>query len=115
MLRIPGVGPKRINVIYDQLKVTSLAELEQACKDDKVAHLPGFGKKTQDKILQGLEFLSEHSGRFLYDVAAAEAERIRAALVALRTPANDAIVSCILLLAAGARDGQRYRYGCQRG
>ena len=83
MLRIPGVGPKRINVIYDQLKVTSLAELEQACKDDKVAHLPGFGKKTQDKILQGLEFLSEHSGRFLYDVAEAEAERIRAALVAL--------------------------------
>ena len=83
MLRIPGVGPKRINVIYDQLKVTSLAELEQACKDDKVAHLPGFGKKTQDKILQGLAFLSQHSGRFLYNVAEAEAERIRTALAAL--------------------------------
>ena len=83
MLRIPGVGPKRINMIYDQLKVTSLADLEQACKDDKVAHLPGFGKKTQDKILQGLAFLSEHTGRFLYNVAEAEAERIRAALADL--------------------------------
>ena len=83
MLRIPGLGPKRINMIYDQLKVTSLAELEQACKDDRVAHLPGFGKKTQDKILQGLSFLSEHSGRFLYNVAEAEAERIRAALAGL--------------------------------
>ncbi len=83
MLRIAGLGPKRINVIYDQLKVTSLAELEQACKDDRVAHLPGFGKKTQDKILQGLSFLSEHSGRFLYNVAEAEAERIRSALAEL--------------------------------
>jgi DNA polymerase (family 10) len=83
MLRIPGLGPKRINMIYDQLKVTSLAELEQACKEDRVAHLPGFGKKTQDKILQGLEFVSQHSGRYLYNVAEAEAERIRTALAAL--------------------------------
>jgi len=80
MLRIPGLGPKRINVIYDQLKVTSLAELEQVCKEDRVAHLPGFGKKTQDKILQGLEFVSQHSGRFLCNVAEAEAERMRSAL-----------------------------------
>ncbi|WP_338253820.1 DNA polymerase/3'-5' exonuclease PolX [Dictyobacter halimunensis] len=80
MSRIPGLGPKRINTIYQQLNVNSLAELEQACKDDRVAHIPGFGKKTQEKILQGLEFLSQHSDRYLYDVAEAEAERIRAAL-----------------------------------
>src|SRR5438094_8166023 len=52
MLRIPGVGPKKINAIYDQLHVQSIAELEQACREDKVAGLPGFGKKTQEKILQ---------------------------------------------------------------
>ncbi len=80
MLRIPGVGPKKINVIYDQLHVTSIAELEQACKDDKVAHLPGFGKKTQDKILQGISFVQQHANRFLYPVAEQEAERIYAAL-----------------------------------
>ncbi|GCE18342.1 DNA polymerase/3'-5' exonuclease PolX [Dictyobacter kobayashii] len=80
MRRIPGVGPKRINMIYQQLNVTTLAELEQACKDDRVAHLPGFGKKTQDKILQGLSFLSQHADRYLYDVAEVEAERIREAL-----------------------------------
>jgi DNA polymerase (family 10) len=80
MSRIPGLGPKRINVIYQELNVASLADLEQVCKEDKVAHLPGFGKKTQDKILQGLQFLNEHAGRFLYDVAEEEAERIRAAL-----------------------------------
>ncbi len=83
MTRIPGVGPKKINAIYEQLHVTSIAELEQACKDDKVAHLPGFGKKTQDKILQGIELLAQHSGRFLYPVAEDEAEQIRAALATL--------------------------------
>ena len=83
MMRIAGMGPKKINVIYDQLHVNSIAELEQACKDDKVAHLPGFGKKTQDKILQGIAFLSQHADRFLYPVAEEEAERIRAALATL--------------------------------
>jgi DNA polymerase (family 10) len=80
MLRIAGLGPKRINTIYDQLQVTSIAELEQACKDDRVANLPGFGKKTQDKILQGISFLHQHANRFLYPVAEEEAEPMRAAL-----------------------------------
>jgi DNA polymerase (family 10) len=83
MLRIQGVGPKKINVIYDNLHVNSIEELEQACREDKVAHLPGFGKKTQDNILQGIAFLTQHAGRFLYPVAEQEAETIRAALETL--------------------------------
>lgn len=80
MLRIQGLGPKKINAIYEHLHVNSIAELEQACKEDKVAHLPSFGKKTQDKILQGIAHLAQHEGRFLYPVAEDEAERIRKAL-----------------------------------
>lgn len=80
MTRIGGLGPKRINTIYDQLKVASIADLEQACKDNRVAGLPGFGKKTQDNILRGIAFLSQHGERFLYPVGAEEAERIRTAL-----------------------------------
>ena len=83
MMRIPGVGPKKINAIYNELHVNSIAELEQAIREDKVAHLPGFGKKTQDNILQGIAFLTQHSGRFLYPVAEEERERIRAALASL--------------------------------
>ncbi len=83
MLRIQGVGPKKINAIYDQLHVTTIAELEQACRDDKVAHLPGFGKKTQENILQGIAFLTQHADRFYYPIAEAEAERISAALAQL--------------------------------
>jgi DNA polymerase (family X) len=80
MLRIPGVGPKKINAIYSQLHVTSIAELIEAIKENKVAALPGFGKKTQDKILQGIDFLNQHAGRFLYPVAEKEASLIFAAL-----------------------------------
>src|SRR3989440_12559662 len=83
MMRIPGVGPKKINAIYNELHVNSIAELEQACREDKVAHLPGFGKNTQDNFLQGIAFLTQHAGRFLYPVAEEEAERIRAALASL--------------------------------
>ncbi|HLX55631.1 MAG TPA: DNA polymerase/3'-5' exonuclease PolX [Ktedonobacteraceae bacterium] len=74
--RIQGVGPKKINLIYNQLHVESIAELEQACKENKVATLPGFGKKTQDNILQGIAFLAQHADRFLYPVAEEEAGRI---------------------------------------
>ena len=81
MLRIAGLGPKKINAIYEQLHITGIAELEQACKEDKVAQLPNFGKKTQDKILQGIALLAQHEGRFLYPVAEHEAEQMRAALL----------------------------------
>src|SRR5579884_2339153 len=80
MLRIQGVGPKKINAIYNALHINSIEELEQACKENKIAPLPGFGKKTQDKILQGIAFLSQHADRFLYPVAEQEAERIREVL-----------------------------------
>uniref|UniRef100_UPI000852BC20 DNA polymerase/3'-5' exonuclease PolX n=1 Tax=Thermogemmatispora onikobensis TaxID=732234 RepID=UPI000852BC20 len=83
LLRIQGLGPRRINAIVDQLHIASLEDLERACKEDRVAALPGFGKKTQEKILQGLAFLAEHGHRYLYPVAEAEGLRVRDALASL--------------------------------
>lgn len=80
MSRIPGVGPKKINAIYSQLHVNSMAELIQACQDHKVATLPGFGKKTEDKILQGIAFLAQHADRHLYSEAEEQAQAIQQAL-----------------------------------
>jgi DNA polymerase (family 10) len=80
MMRIPGVGPKKINAIYNQLHVNSIPDLVQACEENEVAALPGFGKKTQDKIVQGIAFLAQHAGRFLYPVAEEEASHIYAVL-----------------------------------
>ncbi len=80
MLRIPGLGPKRIKQIHDALGVVSITDLEQACQANKVAGLPGFGKKTQDNILRGIQFLSQHQDHYLYPVAETEAEQIVALL-----------------------------------
>jgi DNA polymerase (family 10) len=80
MTRIPGVGPKKINTIYSQLHITSMPELIKACEEHKVAALPGFGKKTEDKILQGISFLSQGADRHLYPVAEEQALAIQQAL-----------------------------------
>lgn len=45
MLKIPGLGPKRIRTIYEQLNITSVRELEYACLENRLLDLPGFGKK----------------------------------------------------------------------
>jgi DNA polymerase (family X) len=83
MSRIPGVGPKKINAIYSQLRVNSMAELVTACEEHKVAALPGFGKKTEDKILQGVAFLAQHAGRHLYAEAEGQALAIQQALATI--------------------------------
>lgn len=80
MLRIPGVGPKKINAIYNQLHVNSLDELVQACQEHKVAALAGFGAKTEDKILQGIAFLAQHADRHLYAEVEEQAQHMQQAL-----------------------------------
>ena len=80
MMRIPGVGPKKINAIYNQLHVNSIDELVQVCQEHKVAALPGFGKKTEDKILQGIAFLAQHSERHLYSEVEEQAQKIQQGL-----------------------------------
>ena len=83
MLRIPGLGPKRIRQIHDSLGIETLADLRAAAESGQIASLPGFGEKSQDKILKGLIFLTEHQDKYRYDVAEADALPIAAALRAL--------------------------------
>ncbi len=80
MLRIPGLGPKRIKQIHDALGIATITDLEAACQANKIAALPGMGKKSQDNILRGIQFLSQYQDHYLFPVAEAEAERIVAAL-----------------------------------
>jgi DNA polymerase (family 10) len=69
MLRLPGIGPKKVRALYEQLKIDDLDKLREACEDDRVAGLKGFGEKTQQKILDGLAFLNESGGRVRIDHA----------------------------------------------
>jgi DNA polymerase (family 10) len=69
MLRIPGLGPKKVKALYDQLKLDDLDKLKAACEDGRVAELKGFGEKTQEKILAGIAFLSQTADRVRIDQA----------------------------------------------
>ena len=80
MLRIPGLGPKRVRQISDALHITTVADLRAACENGSVAKLPGFGEKSQEKILKGLDFLSQHGDKFRYDVAETGATAVAEAL-----------------------------------
>jgi DNA polymerase (family X) len=83
MLRIPGLGPKRIRQINQALQVTTLDELRQAATDGRIAALPGFGPKSQENILKGLVFVTEHQDRYRIDIAEEVAGQIAATLRAL--------------------------------
>jgi DNA polymerase (family X) len=65
VLQIPGVGPKKVKVLYEKLDVKSVADLEAACKAGKVAIMEGFGEKTQAKILEGIAFKRTYAARHL--------------------------------------------------
>ena len=80
MIAIPGFGPKRAQVVYKRLKVDSVEKLEAACKDGSVAALEGFGEKSQEKILQGIEQLRRFAKRHHYHKAFAAAQPILEAL-----------------------------------
>ena len=56
MLAVPGLGPKKVKALYDQLGIHTLDQLEAACKEGTVAALAGFGDKTQAKICEGINF-----------------------------------------------------------
>ena len=62
-LRVPGLGPKKIALIWKTLNITTLAQLEAAAQKGKLSGLPGMGEKSESAILTGLESLSRRSGR----------------------------------------------------
>ena len=65
LFRVGGLGPKKIRVLYRELGVESPADLERACRENRVADLKGFGAKSQTKILEGLSHLGRYQERHL--------------------------------------------------
>ncbi len=62
-LEIPGLGPKKVKVLYEKMGITSIEELEKACREHKIAKLPGFGWKTEENIIKGIKLFKEKTGR----------------------------------------------------
>ena len=76
MLKIPGLGPKKVKALYDALDIKSIGELEYACSENRLVELEGFGQKTQEKILQGIQQIKKYQGRYLYGEVIDAAEGI---------------------------------------
>ncbi|MEO5720193.1 MAG: DNA polymerase/3'-5' exonuclease PolX [Chthoniobacterales bacterium] len=91
LFSIPGLGAKKIKALHEQLGVSSIAQLQQACADDRVAQLPGFGKTTQEKLARSIADRAKHAGTFTFGAIAAEAETMQNDLRAL----DDALHVCI--------------------
>ncbi len=83
LIAVEGMGPKKAKILYEQLGITNLAELEAAARAHKIAPLKGFGAKTEANILEGIEFLKKSTGRFLLGEVWPLADQLLAALRAL--------------------------------
>ncbi len=64
LMRLPGLGAKKANRLWKDLDVTTIDQLEIAAQGDAIAGLPGFGKKTQSKLLEAIERYRRHQNRF---------------------------------------------------
>lgn len=84
LMSIPGLGPKKAMVLYRELGVASVPDLVAAIDDERVAALKGFGGKTQENILRGLQQLSDSGGRVLMNVALDVAEALLGELSGLK-------------------------------
>ncbi len=69
MLRLPGLGPKKVKALYDLLQIDSIEKLKLACESGEVAKQKGFGAKTQSKILEGIAHFEKVGHRVRIDMA----------------------------------------------
>jgi len=84
LFTIHGLGPKKIKVLYDELGIKSIGELEYACKENRIALLKGFGKTTQEKILAELEKRKYFSNYVLLNQADKIASEIESELLSIK-------------------------------
>jgi DNA polymerase (family X) len=95
MLTIPGMGPKKVKAIHDQLGITTVGELEYACHENRLVDLPGFGRKTQDNILTGIDRLKQHRGQYLCHEAVRVSRQLLESLSASKMTARAALAGSL--------------------
>ena len=76
LFELQGLGAKKIKLIHDTLKISSLSALQRACQDGRIAAMPGFGEKTAKNILAAIEHRKKNAGSFLLGDIAPIAQRL---------------------------------------
>lgn len=83
LLKIPGLGPKRVKALYHDLDVQTIEQLYRAARDGRIRALPGFGEKTENNILQAIEAHANQTQRFKLAMAAQYADALEKFLAAI--------------------------------
>ncbi|MBI4238982.1 MAG: DNA polymerase/3'-5' exonuclease PolX [Deltaproteobacteria bacterium] len=116
MLDIPGVGPKTARRLWQELQLTTVDALAQACGTHRLAAVAGMGEKTEQKILHGIDYLRTQHGRHLYPGVALVAYELAAALTRSRVVQRIEVAGSIrrhneivkdIDLVASTRDAER--------
>lgn len=76
MLRINGLGPKKVAILWKEHEITSAGELLYACNENRLVEWKGFGSKTQDSIIQAIGFLQSNEGKYLHTTVNHHAQQI---------------------------------------
>jgi DNA polymerase (family 10) len=66
MLSIKGIGPKKIATIWHEMEIETVGELYYACQENRLMRFKGFGEKTQQTVMESIEFIEQHKGVHLY-------------------------------------------------
>jgi DNA polymerase (family 10) len=86
MLNIKGIGPKKISTIWKEMEIESIGELLYACKENRLKLYKGFGEKTQQNVIETIEFYLNNQGSNLYPQVEAVETHITAYLQKLFSP-----------------------------
>ena len=80
LMRIPGLGLSKLKLMHEELGIETVEQLAEAARDGRLAELKGFGPKTAERILEGIQFAREAKPQKLYIVAAVEADMLLSAV-----------------------------------
>lgn len=76
MLKIKGLGPKKIGVIWKKMGIENIGELLYACEENRLLMFDGFGKKTQQNVVEAIQFFMSQKGSYLYAQVAQLSEEL---------------------------------------
>src|ERR1700728_4339272 len=82
-LKIQGLGPKSIALLFEHFQVQTMDDLEKLCQEQKLRTLPRMGAKLEEKVLRSIAAYRERTGRFLLSFADNAAQEIAASMADL--------------------------------
>lgn len=95
LLKVHGLGPKKVQTLYRDLKIQSITALKKACEKGNLSKIKGFGKKTEDKLLSAIGAYQTYRKRFLYPIALKIAEDLLKGLKKHRSVKKAAIAGSL--------------------